>query len=75
MTTKTVGGIAVINSDTLLITDSQTALDFIAADGCQYNINKVALNKAAIGGDFFKLSTGLAGEAVQNLSSTLSGLP
>lgn len=65
MATKTVGDIAVITSETPLITDAQSALDLIASVGFEHNIAKIAINKAAISEDFFRLSTGLAGEVVQ----------
>jgi hypothetical protein len=55
------GTVAVIQSETPLITDGQSALDF-AVNGEAYLI---AVNKAAIAEDFFKLSTGIAGEVVQ----------
>jgi hypothetical protein len=65
MTTKTIGDIAVIHSDTPLITDSQSALDLIASIGHEHGLAKIAIDKTAVSEDFFKLSTGLAGEVVQ----------
>ena len=65
MTTKTIDGIVVINSETLLITNAQSALDIIASVGYEHSVTKIAINKAAISEDFFRLSTGLAGEVVQ----------
>ena len=57
--------IAVIHSDEVIIIDTQSALDFIATlryyDHCQ----GIAVNKEAILEDFFKLSTGMAGEILQ----------
>ena len=57
--------IAIIHSDELIIVDTQSAIDFIATidyyDGC----HRIALNKEAIIEDFFKLSTGIAGEILQ----------
>jgi hypothetical protein len=57
--------VAAISSDELVITDTQSALDLIATieytDGCQ----RIAINKEAIVEDFFKLSTGIAGEILQ----------
>lgn len=65
MNVKIIGPIAVVNSETPLITDAQSALDLIASVGFEHNVAKIAINKAAISEDFFKLSTGLAGEVVQ----------
>jgi hypothetical protein len=65
MDTKIVGGVAVINSETPLITDTQSALDLIASVGFTHNVTKIAIHKAAVSEDFFRLSTGLAGEIVQ----------
>ena len=57
--------IAVINSDEIIISDSQSALDLIATvshvDGCQ----SLIINKEAIIDDFFDLSSGIAGEILQ----------
>ncbi len=65
MTTKTIGDIAVIHSDTPLITDAKSALDLIASVGFETSATKIAINKTAISEDFFRLSTGFAGEVVQ----------
>jgi len=57
--------IAVVYSEELIITDVQSALDFMATidyvDGC----SRIIINKQAIIEDFFKLSTGVAGEILQ----------
>lgn len=58
-------GIAVIRSDTPIITDVQSALDLLGTIGWEHHITKAAISKTAISEDFFKLSTGLAGEVVQ----------
>jgi len=57
--------IAVISSNELIINDVQSALDF--AVSIQYNDNcyRIAINKQAVIEDFFKLSTGIAGEILQ----------
>jgi hypothetical protein len=65
MTAKSIetpnGTIAVIHSDTPIITDGQSALDFaVNAGACL-----IAVNKAAVSEDFFRLSTGIAGEVAQ----------
>lgn len=65
MDTKIIDGIAVINSETPLITDTQSVLDLIASVSYEHNVTRIAINKAAISDDFFKLSTGFAGEIVQ----------
>lgn len=56
---------AVIHSDELLITDAQSALDLMATIEYYDNCVRIAINKEAISEDFFKLSTGLAGEILQ----------
>jgi rifampin ADP-ribosylating transferase len=65
MTTTIIGDIALIKSDTPIITDAQSALDLIASLFYEQQITKIAINKAAVSEDFFKLSTGLAGDVVQ----------
>ena len=55
------GTVAVINSDIPLITNGQSALDFAVNAGAYL----IAVNKEAIAEDFFRLSTGIAGEVVQ----------
>lgn len=57
--------IAIVYSNEQIITDAQSALDFMATidynDGC----DRTVINKQAIIEDFFKLSTGIAGEILQ----------
>lgn len=69
MTTKTldINGhkIALVNSDDVLISDVQTALDFIMSVKYETGCTDIALNKNAITEDFFVLSTCLAGEVLQ----------
>jgi hypothetical protein len=62
---KMIDGVAVIDSEVALITDVQSALDLIASVDYEHDTKKLALNKASISDDFFKLSTGFAGEVVQ----------
>ena len=57
--------VAVIRSNELIITDTQSALDLIATVGHDDNCDRVAINKEAVIEDFFKLSTGIAGEILQ----------
>jgi hypothetical protein len=57
--------IAVCESDEVVIKDGQTALDFAVNIGYEHDCRNVAINKSALSEEFFKLSTGVAGEAVQ----------
>ena len=57
--------IAVINSDTCLIDSVSSALDFVMSVKYETGCTNIALNKEAITGDFFILSTCLAGEILQ----------
>lgn len=57
--------IAVVNSSEILITDVQSALDFMATVKFEVGCNRIILNKSAICEDFFHLSTRLAGEILQ----------
>ncbi|ADY55380.1 hypothetical protein Sgly_1051 [Syntrophobotulus glycolicus DSM 8271] len=65
MKTKIIDGIAVMNSTEPLITDGQSALDLTATVYYEQGVTKMVVNKEAISEDFFKLSTGFAGEVVQ----------
>ena len=58
-------GIAIINSDEILITDAQSALDLMATVRYDTDCDCIALSKSAITEDFFVLSTGIAGEILQ----------
>jgi hypothetical protein len=59
------GDIAVIHSEDILIADVPSTLDLIATIGYEHGANRIAMNKSAVSEDFFKLSTGFAGEVVQ----------
>ncbi len=59
------GEIAIVNSNELLITDIQSALDFIATINFETGCHSIVLNKAAICEEFFDLKTRLAGEILQ----------
>ena len=61
------GRIAVVNSDTAIISDGQSALDFIVNIGIENDCRNIAVNKASIIEDFFRLSTGVAGEVAQKI--------
>jgi hypothetical protein len=63
--TKNGDKIAVIHSEEVIITDGQSALDLIAEVCFGHDCRKLALNKSAVSEDFFRLSTGLAGEVIQ----------
>lgn len=57
--------IAVVSSNDVLITDVQSALDFIATVNFEAGCDCVIINKSAICEDFFDLKTRLAGEILQ----------
>ena len=57
--------LALVTSDTKIITDVQSALDLIMSVKYEANTNKIVIDKKAITEDFFILSTGLAGEILQ----------
>lgn len=57
--------IAVVNSSDILITDVQSALDFIATIGFETGCYRIILDKSSICEDFFNLKTKLAGDILQ----------
>ena len=57
--------IAIIQSDEVLITDTQSALDLIVTISYNDNCDCVLLNKEAIAEEFFILSNGIAGDILQ----------
>lgn len=57
--------IAVVQSNEPVITDVDSALDFMATIRYETGCESIALNKSAIAEDFFNLSTRLAGEVLQ----------
>lgn len=57
--------IVVVESSDLIISDVQSALDFIATIGYEHDCSRIALNKAAVIEAFFDLKTRLAGEILQ----------
>ena len=57
--------IALVNSDTPLITDVQSALDLMATIQYETDSTCIALKKDAVAEAFFTLSTRLAGEVLQ----------
>ena len=57
--------IAVVISDEVLITDGQSALDFMMTVNYETDCHSIIINKETITPDFFILSTKLAGEILQ----------
>ncbi len=57
--------IAVVNSDEVIITDVQSAMDFVLDIKYQTNCTNIVLNKEAICDKFYILSSLLAGEIFQ----------
>ncbi len=54
-----------VESTEQLISDSRSALDLIMTVRYETGLDKIILDKRCIAGDFFVLSTGLAGEILQ----------
>ena len=65
MNIKTINDVAIVNSDEIVIKDTQSALDFIMSVKYETNCNKIALNKNAIIDNFFILSSRIAGEILE----------
>ena len=57
--------IAVINSNEILISDVQSALDFMATVRYETGCDLIVINKEAICESFFDLKTKIAGEVLQ----------
>ena len=57
--------IAIVNSDEIIISDVQSALDFMMSVNYETGSHSIVLNKEAISPDFFILSTRIAGEILQ----------
>lgn len=57
--------IAIVSSSDILITDVQSALDFIATVGFETGCYRIILNKSSVCEGFFDLKTKLAGEILQ----------
>lgn len=56
---------AVVNSNELVITDAQTALDVLMSAKYDVGTKNIVIDKKLIVEDFFVLSKGLAGEILQ----------
>lgn len=67
MHTMTVDGrkIAVVEAQTPVLTDVETALDLVMTAQYEAGTNRIAMDKRGISEDFFILSRGLAGEILQ----------
>lgn len=59
--------IAVVSSDETVMIDTQSALDLVMSVKYETGAERIVLDKHAICGDFFILSTGIAGEILQKL--------
>ncbi|MDF2948673.1 MAG: cytoplasmic protein [Sedimentibacter sp.] len=57
--------IVYIESEDVLITDTQSALDLIATVSYEKDSNRIILDKKAINEEFFRLSSGIAGDVLQ----------
>ena len=65
MKTHVKDNVAIIQSEELLITDTQSALDLMATIKYETDCERIAIPKSAVAEDFFRLSTGVAGEILQ----------
>ena len=54
-----------INSDEILITDSQSAIDLMMTVNYEKNCSRIIIDKINICDEFFILSSGIAGEILQ----------
>lgn len=57
--------IAVVFGDEMVIVDTQSALDMVMTVKYETGAERIAIDKNVICGDFFILSTGVAGEILQ----------
>jgi hypothetical protein len=57
--------IAIVNSNDIIISDVQSALDFIMSVNYETGSHSIVINKEAVIEDFFVLSTRIAGEILQ----------
>lgn len=57
--------IAIVTSDEKVITDTQSALDLLAAVSYESGADRIVIDKDNIVDSFFVLSTGLAGDILQ----------
>lgn len=66
MEIKIIEGTAVVTGD-VSISGPQSMLDLIATVQYYHGLDRIALHKEALTEDFFKLSTGVAGEVLQKV--------
>lgn len=57
--------IVYIKSEGILLTDSQSALDLMMTVNYETDCTRIVLDKETIIEDFFRLSSGIAGEVIQ----------
>ncbi|MBQ9066606.1 MAG: DUF4180 domain-containing protein [Clostridia bacterium] len=57
--------IAIINSDSVILKDTQSALDLMMAIKQKAGTDRFCINSEAVCDDFFRLKTKLAGEVLQ----------
>lgn len=57
--------IAVVTGDEMVVVDTQSALDMVMTVKYETGAERIAIDKNVICGDFFILSTGVAGEILQ----------
>ncbi len=57
--------IAVVSGDEMVIVDTQSALDLAMTVKYETGAERIVIDKSVICGDFFILSTGMAGEILQ----------
>lgn len=57
--------IVYIESDVVLITDTQSALDLMMTVKYEHDCHKIVLDKRAVNEAFFNLSSGMAGDVLQ----------
>jgi hypothetical protein len=62
---KETDSLVYIESENILITDSQSALDLIMTVKYETECSKIVLDKDVISEEFFRLSSGIAGEVLQ----------
>ncbi|MGG5358788.1 MULTISPECIES: DUF4180 domain-containing protein [unclassified Enterococcus] len=61
--------VIIIEADTVLIKDSQSALDLLLSLAYEYQTNKIILLKSVITEDFFELRTKIAGDILQKCTN------
>ena len=57
--------VAVMGSDKILLSDAQSAVDLIMSVRYETGCSRIAVPKPAVEEDFFRLSSGIAGEILQ----------